>query len=47
MSYLMIFLFGAAAGAYVAFNLGWNMCVRMYRDRDIARARERAEHDAR
>jgi hypothetical protein len=47
MSYLVIFLLGAAAGAYAAYNLGWNAAVRLYEARDVARARERAEQDRR
>jgi len=47
MSYLVIFLLGAAAGGWLAYDWGWNAAVRLYEARDVARARERAEQDRR
>ena len=43
--WLFIFAAGAACGAWLAWGLGWNAAVRLYRDRDINRAQERAEAD--
>jgi hypothetical protein len=47
MMELAIFLAGALVGGWAAWRWGWNAAVRMYRDRDIARAEERAEADSR
>lgn len=46
-SAVLIFLAGALVGGWVGWRWGWNATVRMYRDRDIARAEERAEADSR
>lgn len=45
MSYLLIFIVGVLTGAWLAWNWGWNSAVRLYEERDIMRARERAEQD--
>jgi hypothetical protein len=45
MSYLIIFMLGAAVGGWLAFDWGWNAAVQFYRDRDVARANERAALD--
>jgi len=47
MGYLIVFLLGVAAGAWLAWNWGWNAAVRLYRDRTIDQARQRAEADRR
>ena len=47
MSELLIFIAGATVGGWAGWRWGWNACVRMYRDRDIERAQERAETDSR
>jgi hypothetical protein len=36
-----------AGGAILGWRIGWNSACRMYRDRDIARARERYDQDRR
>lgn len=46
MSELLIFLLGALVGGWLAWRWGWNAGVRLYRDRGIARAEERAEADS-
>lgn len=33
------------AGGLLGWRLGWNSACRMYRDRDIGRARERYQQD--
>ena len=49
MLYFILFVFaaGAACGAWFAWSLGWNAAVRLYEQRDVTRARERAEADRR
>jgi hypothetical protein len=47
MSAVQFFLAGALVGGWAGWRWGWNAAVRMYRDRDIARAEERAEADSR
>lgn len=45
MSYLVIFIIGVAIGAYIAWTWGWNSAVRLYEQRTIDQARQRAEAD--
>lgn len=47
MNELLIFLAGGAPGRLAGVAVGLNAAVRMERDRDIARAQERAEADSR